>query len=170
MSECNRVGIDAGVYFVTQAITEEEAIEEANWVYDKVKNYKITYPIVIDTEQASPNERSKDLTKAERTEIIKAFCDRIEELGYKSQIYSGKYWFKDKLNMDDLQGYDIWVAEYTHNANGKTSFEHDYSIWQYTDKGVVDGINGVCDVNNCYVNYNPKKTDEGGKGFWDLFR
>ncbi|MBE5935529.1 MAG: hypothetical protein E7262_07030 [Lachnospiraceae bacterium] len=155
------IGLDVGVYFVTQAITVEEAIEEADWVLNLIKNYDVKYPVVIDTEQASPTERSKDLTKSERTAIIKAFCDRVEEKGYKSQIYSGKYWFKDKLNMSELEGYDIWVAEYTHNQNGQTSFEHDYSIWQYSDSGVVPGINGVVDVNNCYVDYISDDEDDG---------
>ena len=72
-------------------------------------------------------------------------------------IYSGKYWFRDKLDMSQLQGYDIWVAEYTHNANGNTSFGHDYCIWQYTDGGVVDGINGQVDMNNCYVEYHKEE-------------
>ena len=162
------IGLDVGVYFVTQAITIEEAIEEADWTLNLVKNYDVKYPIVIDTEQANPNERSKDLTKSERTAIIKAYCDRIEEKGYKSMIYSGKYWFKDKLNMSELEGYDIWVAEYTHNQDGQTSFQHDYAIWQYSDRGSVPGINGIVDVNNCYVDYT-NDDEESDSWFSKLF-
>ena len=157
-------GIDVGIYFVTQAITTQEALEEAEFVIDKIKNYNVTYPVAIDTEQASPEERSKDLTQDERTAIIKTFYDRIEQAGYKGQIYSGKYWFRDKLDMSQLQGYDIWVAEYTYNPEGTTSFQHPYSIWQYSDKGRVLGISSDVDMNQCYVNY--VKEDSSGLFDW----
>lgn len=155
------VGIDVGIYFVTQAITTDEAVEEANFVIDKIKNYKITYPVAIDTEQASVDERSKDLTRDERTAIIKAFYNRVEDAGYRGQIYSGKYWFRDKLNMDQLEGYDIWVAEYTYNQEGSTSFQHPYSVWQYSDKGRVLGISSDVDMNLCYTDYVSSNKESG---------
>ena len=157
-------GIDVGIYFVTQAITTDEAVEEANFVIDKIKNYNITYPVAIDTEQASVDERSKNLTRDERTAIITDSYNRVEQVGYKGQIYSGKWWFSDKLNMDQLDGYDIWVAEYTYNQEGSTSFQHPYSVWQYSDKGRVLGISSDVDMNLCYTNYvnSNKKSDMFG--------
>lgn len=165
------VGIDVGIYFVTQAITTDEAIEEANFVIDKIKNYNITYPVAIDTEQASVDERSKDLTRDERTTIIKAFYNRVEEAGYRGQIYSGKWWFSDKLNMDQLEGYDIWVAEYTYNQDGSTSFQHPYSVWQYSDRGRILGISSDVDMNLCYKNYvNSNKESEIFDWLKDYFK
>ncbi len=144
-------GIDVGVYFFTQAVSKEEAVAEANYVLEKVKGYKLKYPIAIDTENSPSGKRTNSLSKAKRTEIMKAFCDRINSAGYKSQIYSSKSWFSDKLNAADLNSYDKWVAQYT--TASKTSFEYPYSVWQYTDKGSIPGIRGCVDMNKCYVAY-----------------
>lgn len=146
-------GIDIGLYFYTQAISTDEAVEEANYVIDKIQGYTIKYPIVIDTESANPNERIRNLSKDSRTAIMKAFCDRVSQAGYKGQIYASKCWFSEKLNINDILNYDKWVAEYTDNASGRTSFAYPYSVWQYTSKGSVAGISGNVDRNNCYVTY-----------------
>ena len=84
---------------------------------------------------------------------MKAFCNRVSEAGYKGQIYASKCWFTERLNINDIMNDDKWVAEYTHDANGRTSFAYPYSVWQYTSSGSVAGINGNVDMNNCYVNY-----------------
>lgn len=147
----NDVGMDVGIYFFTQAISKEEAIEEANYVLEKVKGYKIKYPIAIDTEYSPSGKRTNSLSKAKRTEIMKVFCDKINSAGYKSQIYSSKSWFSEKLNIGELNAYDKWVAQYTTAA--KTSFAYPYSVWQYTDKGSIPGISGNVDKNRCYVAY-----------------
>ena len=153
IQNASAAGIDIGFYFYTQAINTDEAIEEANYVLDKIQGYNVKYPIVIDTEQADPAERSGGLSKESRTAIMKAFCNRVSEAGYKGQIYASKCWFTERLNINDIMNDDKWVAEYTHDANGRTSFAYPYSVWQYTSSGSVAGINGNVDMNNCYVNY-----------------
>lgn len=144
-------GVDVGVYFYTQAISTEEAVAEANYVLEKVKGYKIKYPIVIDSELSPSGNRTNNLSKAKRTEILKAFCDKVTSAGYKAQIYSSKSWFSEKLNVTDLNAYDKWVAHYT--SAGSTNFAYPYSVWQYSDKGSVSGISGCVDMNKCYVSY-----------------
>ena len=151
IKNASSVGMDIGLYFYTQAISTDEAIEEANYVIDKIQGYTIKYPIVIDTEQADPSERSRDLSKESRTNIMKAFCDRVTQAGYKGQIYASKCWFSERLNINDILNYDKWVAEYS--SAERTSFAYPYSVWQYTDSGTVTGISGNVDKNKCYVNY-----------------
>ncbi|MDE6686329.1 MAG: hypothetical protein K2K17_03325, partial [Lachnospiraceae bacterium] len=84
-------GIDIGVYFFTQAITVEEALEEAQYVLELIAPYDITYPIVIDVENPNASARANALTQAQRTEIVSAFCDAIAEAGYTPMIYGGVY-------------------------------------------------------------------------------
>ena len=148
-------GIQVGLYFFTQAITEQEAIEEANFVLARIAGYPITYPIAIDTEWSShPNQqgRADSLSKAQRTKIVKAFCETIKQAGYEPMIYANKYWLKDQLDLNQLEDYAIWLAHYTGATQDDplakpSDYDGKYIMWQYTDKGTVDGIIGNTDMN-----------------------
>ncbi len=148
--------IDVGIYFYTQAITIDEAKEEARFVLNLIKKYgiKLTYPIAIDTELSNANPqysgRADNLSKQERTKIVKAFCDTIKNAGYIPMIYANKYWLNDNLDMSKLSSYDIWLAHYTE----KTDYKGNYTMWQYTSTGKVDGISGNVDKSYCYKKYN----------------
>ena len=141
--------IDCGVYFYSQAINEAEAEEEAYFVINALKGYNIKYNIVIDSEYSTSKRtgRADYLTVNERTKVCKKFCETIEKLGYKSMIYASKSWFYNNLNIDELNKFDTWVAHYT---TDKTDYKYDYSIWQYTSKGKVNGINGDVDLDIMY--------------------
>lgn len=150
--------IEVGVYFFSQAINEQEAIEEANFTLNLIKKYKITYPIAIDTEESShPNKlgRADNLTVEQRTKVVKAFCETIEKAGYEPMIYANKWWLKEKLDMSKLSSYSIWLAHYTGATQDDplakpSDYEGKYIMWQYTDKGTVDGIIGNVDMNVGY--------------------
>ncbi len=150
--------IEVGVYFFSQAINEQEAIEEANFTLSLIKKYKITYPIAIDTEESShPNKlgRADNLTVEQRTKVVKAFCETIEKAGYEPMIYANKWWLKEKLDMSKLSSYSIWLAHYTGATQDDplakpSDYEGKYIMWQYTDKGTVDGIIGNVDMNVGY--------------------
>ena len=150
--------IEVGVYFFSQAINEQEAIEEANFTLSLIKKYKITYPIAIDTEESShPNKlgRADKLTVEQRTKVVKAFCETIEKAGYEPMIYANKWWLKEKLDMSKLSSYSIWLAHYTGATQDDplakpSDYEGKYIMWQYTDKGTVDGIIGNVDMNVGY--------------------
>jgi len=155
IKEATNNGVKVGVYFYTQAITVAEAEEEAAYVLDKVKGYNLTYPIAVDSEKSPSGARTDKLSKAKRTEIIKAFMDKITAAGYKAQLYSGKYFMYDHFNMDDMAGRDVWVAQYN-NSRAKTpitDFKYPYNVWQYSNQGKVSGISGNTDKNLCYVKY-----------------
>lgn len=145
-------GIKIGVYFYSSAIDEKEAIEEANFVLDLIKKYgfqnNITYPITIDIEDFE-GTRNYSLSVRERTDIVNAFCNTIKNAGYKPMVYSYTYFLENKLNMNQLKQYDTWIADY----HGNTWYDKPYTIWQYTDKGVINGIQENVDLNYSYKNY-----------------
>ena len=155
-------GIEVGVYFFTQAINEKEAIEEANFVLNLIKGYKITYPIAIDTELSSHptgNGRADKLSVEQRTKVVKAFCNTIEKAGYEPMIYANKWWLKENLDMSQLSKYSIWLAHYTGATQDDpfakpSDYEGKYIMWQYTDKGTVDGVIGNVDMNVGYRTMN----------------
>lgn len=145
--------IDIGVYFYSQAINIEEAKEEAKFVVSLIKKYGIDvkYPIAIDTELSPMGTgRADNISKEKRTEVVKAFCETIKQLGYKPMIYANKYWLYDNLNVQQISQYDIWLAHYIES----TDYKYRYMMWQYTNTGKVDGITGNVDKNYCYKKYN----------------
>lgn len=56
--------------------------------------------------------------------------------------------FKSNFKMSELsKSVYIWVADY----NGAVSYSGDYDLWQFSDKGKVDGINKKTDENYWYI-------------------
>lgn len=138
-------GVKTGVYFFTQAITPDEAREEAEAVAALVNSSDLALPVFLDVESSgnSNGGRADGLDPVTRTEIVRSFCETAEELGYKAGVYANKTWMTKYLNMDRLQPYMKWLAQY--RASGPT-YNGDYSIWQYTSSGYVDGIAGRVDM------------------------
>lgn len=136
--------IDVGVYFFTQAMSEEEAEEEAEFVIESIAPYKVTYPVVIDVEAVtSTKARGNDLSSEERTKYCIAFCEKIKEAGYTPMIYGNLKTFMLLLDIEELEAYDKWFAYY----DDMYYFPYDFKIWQYTNKGKVSGIKGDVDLN-----------------------
>ena len=140
-------GLKVGVYFYTQAVNEVEAVEEASMVLALVQKYRISYPIFIDTEASGG--RADRISKETRTAVCRAFCETIRNAGYTPGIYASKSWFNDKLNTSSLSSYKIWLAQYA----TKPTYTGRYDLWQYSDKGTINGINGKVDVNYSYLGY-----------------
>ena len=144
-------GIKVGVYVFSQAITTQEAVEEASMCIEAVKGYNLAYPIFFDTEYSTSNRtgRADGLSKSHRTTIAKAFCETVRNAGYKAGIYASKSWFYNQLDYSQISSYHIWVAHYA----SATDFAYRYDIWQYTGSGTCAGIGGAVDMNIGYTAY-----------------
>lgn len=137
-------GFKTGVYFVTQAITEAEAREEALFVLDMVQDYSLELPIYIDSEDGNGGKGRADrgkLTRQQRTLILKKFCETITSYGYKAGVYASQSWFNEYLTISELSMYSIWVAKYSDTVPNIA-----YDGWQYTSKGKINGIKGNVDI------------------------
>ena len=148
----SEAGLKLGVYFVTQAINEDEAIEEAEYVLDLMDKagVEFTWPVALDLEDAGGlDARTLMLSKNERTNIIIAFCERIKEAGYTPSLYAAIRWYMDEMDITRLTDYDKWFAQYFN----RPFFPYEFQMWQYTSSGVVDGIDGNVDLNICFKNY-----------------
>ena len=142
-----KAGLKVGVYFFSQAIDKNEAVEEASMVLECIKNYSIAYPVFLDVEPSGG--RADKLTKAERTEICQAFCETIKKYGYTPGIYANKTWLETKLDMSVLNAYKVWLAQYA----SEPTYQGRYDMWQYKDSGTVSGISGSVDLNMSYLGY-----------------
>jgi GH25 family lysozyme M1 (1,4-beta-N-acetylmuramidase) len=149
-----------GAYFFSTAVSEEEAIEEANWAADLIDQYSITYPVAYDCEGYNePESRQYGLSKKNRTDIALAFLKQIEKRGYEGMFYSSKNeleddqgWLTSKIEKD----YKIWVAQYpavAYPATEKTTYSGKHHMWQYTTNGVVPGVSQNVDMNVAYFGY-----------------
>ena len=139
-------GLDCGVYFFSQAITREEAVEEAKFVLEALKGYTLTYPVAFDTEYYPLDEARTNqagLTDADRTDFAIDFCETIRAAGYYPTIYANKSWLLDDMEISRLADWDIWLAHYTN----QTDFQYPYQMWQYSESGQVPGVAGNVDVN-----------------------
>ncbi len=159
--------IDVGIYVFSQAVTTEEAVEEAERALDIIKGYDIKLPVYFDSEYSgAPNRtgRADGLTKAERTALAEAFCETVRKAGYKAGVYASKSFFYDNLDYAALQsrGYEIWLAHYISSV---TDFKYPYNIWQYTSKGSIGGVQSeYADLDIAYYDYaNDSDMSERGK-------
>ena len=179
MQEASRNGIQLGAYFFSTAITEEEALEEAQWVIDYISQYPITYPVAYDCEGfRDPDSRQFGITKSQRTDLAVIFLDAIEEAGYIPMFYGAKNELTGEAQWDTSQlekRYKIWVAQYPdepYPATEASSYEGEHHMWQYTCEGSVAGIPYQVDRNVAYFGYEeaaaPKNTEPPEEAFPDV--
>ncbi len=137
-------GIERGAYFYSQAITPEEAVEEARYVIDALAGEELDYPVAFDYEIVNPFgfSRISAVTPDMATRIARAFCTEIERAGFDAIIYGNGYDL-EHLGVDVLKTWPIWYAEYSEDP----SYQGEFAIWQYSCTGRVDGINMDVDMN-----------------------
>ena len=146
-------GLNVGVYFFSQAVNQQEASDEADYVIERIRGYDITLPVVIDFEYADTGSGlggrlyNADLSVDKATRVCKAFCRIVEEEGYTAMVYANKSMLENNLDAAELSDqYKVWLANYTTS----TSYNGYYDVWQYSSRGHVDGINGYVDCNFWY--------------------
>lgn len=144
LKEAKANGLKVGAYIFSQAITTDEAIEEARYLMDKIQGYEIDLPLVIDYEFAGGTEGrlyTANLSRQEGTNICNAFCAEVESRGYDSMVYANPSMLGNKLYPEQLGR--LWLAHYTKETN----YQGDYEYWQFTSSGLIPGISGAVDLN-----------------------
>ena len=145
--------MNIGIYFYSQAMSQQEAIEEADLVIDNLKDKKITYPVAYDMEFVENDQaRIETLSRDERTSIAQSFLNRIKEAGYIPMIYGNKEWLIKRIDLSKLSDYSIWLSD----ESDIPDYPYQYEMWQYTKQGVVDGIDGFTDMNISFVDYSAR--------------
>lgn len=142
-------GLKVGAYFFSQAITEAEAKQEAQYMLKKIKGYKITMPVVFDFEYYNGGRLDKaNLSASKQTKICLAALDTIKSAGYTPMLYANLSMLRDDLYASQISAkYPIWLARY----NSYAGYSGDYEFWQYTSAGKVSGISGAVDMNFWYT-------------------
>ena len=153
IQQAQSAGVLVGVYFFSTATTAAEAREEAAWTTTAIKGYKISYPVVYDCEgYTNPDSRMYGIDAATRTDNAIAFLSYIKNAGYDAMVYGAKadfentsYWDMARVEKD----YKVWVAHYSQSVyptKQTPDYSGRYDMWQYTNCGAVDGVEGNCDM------------------------
>ena len=158
-----------GSYFFGQAVIAAEGKEEAEYALKLLTPYRtsINFPVYYDTEKTSayPNGRADRISKATRTEAVKAFCERIREAGFVPGVYASLSYFDEGLNKSELSDYTWWVAAYRAQRPDAAR-----DAWQYIGSGGrCAGVQGDCDRSYWYRDFSAPVTGWqkiGSKWYW----
>lgn len=141
-------GIDTGAYFFSQALTEEEGREEAQYVLEQLDGRRMEMPIYFDWEPiAVEDSRTNGYDYAHLTDSAVAFCQTIEAAGYRAGVYINRQQGYYHYDLRRLADYSLWVADY----NSYPDFYYRFDMWQYTASGQLDGIDIQVDMNLMFV-------------------
>ena len=148
-------GLDVGVYFYSQAINQDEAVQEANFVIENLEPYRgsIKYPVAFDMEFVINDEARIDgLSREGRTDITTSFLESVKAAGYIPMLYGDKEWLIKEVDLAKLQSYDVWLTQETDIPD----YPYQYAMWQYSTKGVLNGIKGDANLNICFKGYSQR--------------
>ncbi|MBQ7415839.1 MAG: glycoside hydrolase family 25 protein [Oscillospiraceae bacterium] len=135
-------GLQIGAYFFSQAISTDEALEEAEFALQVLSGTQLDLPLVYDWEYVSESARTGQLDTPTLMACVEAFCDRVGQAGYEPMIYFNQDLAKNYLELEQLAYYPFWLAMYT----DRMTFPHQIRFWQYSDQGTVPGIEGDVDL------------------------
>ncbi len=151
------VGIPIGAYWYSYATTPDEARQEAEVCISILKDKQFEFPIYFDQEE----KKTLDTGKANCSAMVRAFCDALEKAGYWAGLYTSRSVLGTHIEDDIKNRYALWVAEW----GSKLNYSGSVGIWQYSDKGKIDGISGNVDLDMAYVDYVTKVKAAGLNGY-----
>lgn len=146
-------GLQVGGYFFSQAVSVEEAIEEAGFALGQIKDWELSMPIVFDWEYLGEDTRTANVDKRTLTDCTLAFCKTVELAGHEAMIYFNPNQSDNHVYLEELTDYRGWLAMYTNQM----TYPYQVDMWQYTNQGSVPGVEGPVDINLyfSYENNNP---------------
>lgn len=158
--ECTRLGIPWGVYLFSYARNVAEALGEAEHVLRLVRDKNMQLPIYYDIEYS---DYQGDLTPEQFTNIAIAFCERIKQAGGFVGIYANTYYWQTKLYDPRLDAYTRWIAQYS----GEVTIDIPYKLWQYSEKGRIEGSSEYTDVNRYYGDFLTMSGRQNYFAYWN---
>lgn len=147
--------LDVGIYFYSQAISQDEAVQEANFVVQNLEPYrgKVKYPIAFNMGFVSNDKsRIEGLSREDKTMVTVSFLDAVRAAGYVPMVYGDKQWLLKEVDLAKLQDYDVWLSQ----EEEIPDYPYRYAMWQYNTDGILNGIDGGADLNICFVNYSER--------------
>ena len=143
-------GLKVGAYFFSQAISTEDAKQEANYTLEKLNKRALDYPIGFDWENIQEEAaRTDSVTGDQLTAIAEAFCDSVTEAGYKAIVYSNTSQMLIMYDFETMKDYDFWLADY----RDFPTMYYKFDMWQYSKEGKIAGVEGTVDMNISFTDF-----------------
>jgi len=144
-------GLALGVYFFSQAITEEEAVEEAEFLLAAIRDLNVTWPVAYDWENVGAGARTNGLSGRDMSSCALAFCSTVQAAGYTAAVYTNRnqWMLYEGYAGDALRQYVIWMADYVDTLAADEVFQ----LWQYTDAGTLPGVATALDLNLSFTDF-----------------
>lgn len=155
--ELKKRGVAVGGYWYSTAINEAEVKAEVDETLRIIEGLTFEYPIAWDTE----DPRQSKVDRSTLTDLAKIYCEGLIEEGFFPIIYSFGWWLENRLNMNELKNYDVWVASLANVPD----YKHDYTMWQYTWTLNLNGYDGPLDGNRAYRDYPSFMKEQGLNGY-----
>ena len=147
--QAKSAGLKVGAYFFSQAASVEDAEEEARFTLELLGGLKLDYPVAFDWETIEDDTaRTDGITGEELTLIAEAFCDTISAGGYKTIVYASTSLMLQSYDFETMKDYTFWLADYREFPSSEKMY-YNFTMWQYTTEGSVDGVNVPVDLNLC---------------------
>ena len=147
LQNAKAAGLKVGAYFFSQALSEEEAVQEAQVAAQVLQkaDVRLDLPLMYDPEIIKDDwGRANNITREQVTLNTAAFREEAQRLcDCKVDIYSNLPWEHEYFDGDTMNSYDIWYADY--EKLPQTPYH--FTWWQYTNQGNVPGISGHVDLN-----------------------
>ncbi len=155
LKRASDAGLYVGVYFLSQAVNEEEALEEANAVLAQIGEYRLNYPVAYVMQYAKGDHaRVEELTRQKKTDIARVFLGTVKEKGFIPVIYGTKSWLIKNVDLTLLiNDYDTWLSQ---PEKDMPDYPYRFTMWRYATDGSVDGIAGPVSMDICFVDYSLK--------------
>lgn len=143
-------GLKVGAYFFSQAISAEDAKQEANYTLEKLNKRALDYPIGFDWENIQEEAaRTDKVTGDQLTDIAEAFCDTVTDAGYKAIVYSNTSQMLIMYDFETMKDYDFWLADYREFP----TMYYKFDMWQYSKDGKIAGVEGTVDMNISFTDF-----------------
>lgn len=155
LKKCQDANKPFGVYLYDYALNDDQALAEAKYMYNLIKDIDIPLGVWFDMEDADAYKKKAGvLTKERCTASCKIFCDYFKEKGYYVGIYTSTSWLGTFVETT----YPIWLAAWNQDDGNVNSDHSDIAVMhQYTsnpfDKDVI-----YHDID--FYKSNPKKDEQ----------
>lgn len=151
MEAAQKAGFDIGIYFCSQAVTVEEAVEEAKFITDNLISYQIAYPVAFRMDSITNDNARTDILDAEqKTQIVEAFLNDVERAGYEVILYGDKGWLLTEiLTSELLKEYDVWLTD----SSAIPDYPYQFKMWEYSVGTTVSGVEKEANYTISFVDY-----------------
>lgn len=142
LQQAREAGVKIGAYFFSQALSAEEARQEAQFALEILGDTPLDLPLAYDWEYVGGDVRTANMAPAALVDCVHAFCGQVAQAGYEPMVYFNQDLASTLLDLNRVSDYPFWFAKYS----DRMDFPYRFRFWQYSDEGSVPGIEGNVDL------------------------